>query len=281
MNPPGGPPWQDDPTAQDREAGRQQWLLQVLRGAAAEPAAADWLAGTADRQQLGLQAYQANAAATATRALAAAYPTVQQLLGAEAFSALAQSHWRGQPPVHGDLATWGADLPAAIASLPALAGEPYLADVARLDWAWHAALQAADDDTPVAGLDLLGSADPEALWLRLRAGHAVLVSTHPVHTLWTAHRSTAADRFAAARTALVAGRGEAVRVARQGQRVGVDAIDTGTAGFEQDLLRGRPLAAALSAAAPDFGFEPWLIDSLQRGALAAVLQQPPDSTSPQ
>lgn len=281
MNPPRRAMPQPAAPAHDREVLRQQWLLQVLSGAVADPATAGWLAGPVGRQQAGLQVYRANAAATAARALAAAYPTVQQLLGPEAFAALAWRHWHDQPPVRGDLAAWGAGLPGAIAALPALAGEPYLADVARLDRARHQAQQAADDDAPVADLGLLGSADPEALWLRLRAGHAVLASAHPVHTLWSAHRSSADDRFATARAALAAGRGEAVRVARQGLRVVVDPIDAATAAFEADLLRGCPLGAALSAAGPAFGFEPWLIDSLQRGAVSAVLQQAPEPGAPQ
>jgi len=255
----------------DQEVRRQQWLLQALRGEA-DPAG--WLAGPADRHQRGLRVYQAHAAATAARALAAAYPTVQQLLGEASFAALAQVHWHAEPPTRGDLAAWGQGLPDCIATDPALAGEPYLADVARLDWAVHQARQAADDDAPVAGLPWLGQADAPDLGLRLRAGHAVLQSAHPVHTLWAAHRSTAADRFAPARQALADRRAEAVRVARQGLAVVVTAIDPATAAFEQHLLHGGRLGDALSAADPVFDFERWLIDSLQRGALAAVLHLP-------
>lgn len=268
------------PPGADREARRQQWLLRALRGEHGAHSPGAWLAGTADLQQLGLRAYQANAAATAGRALEAAYPTVQQLLGPEAFTALAQAHWHAQPPSCGDLAAWGKGLPGFIAAAPDLAGEPYLADVARLDWALHQAQQAADDDGPVADLPLLGTADAAGLRLRLRAGHAVLQSAHPVHTLWAAHRSNAHDRFAPARQALAARRAEAVRVARQGLAVVVVCIDPATASFEQDLLQGRTLGQALTAASQAFAFEPWLIDSLQRGTLAAVLQPPSPDPSP-
>ncbi len=264
-----------------RELARQQWLLRALRGASLPADAADWLGGPAAQQQLGLQAYQANAAASATRALASAYPTVQQLLGADAFDGLAQALWHADPPACGDLAVWGAALPGFIDSAAQLAAVPYLGDVARLDWALHQAQRAPDDEAPVTGLALLGSADPAALWLQLRAGHAVVVSAHPLHSLWAAHLGQAADRFDAARQALAAGRSEAVRVVRQGQQTVVCAIDQPTAAFEQDLLQGRPLDAALTAADPAFVLEHWLIDSLRRGALAAVLQQPPPRPPPQ
>lgn len=258
-----------------REAERQRWLLQALRSDAPPTDADAWLAGPAARRKAGLLAYQANAAATARRALAAAYPTVQQLLGEASFGALARALWQAAPPQRGDLAAWGDALPGFIAADGQLAGEPYLADLARLDWAVHLAGRAADDGAPVEGLALLGSGDPAQRWLRLRAGHAVLCSVHPVHTLWVAHRSAAADRFADARTALARCQAEAVRIGRDGWEVTAERIDSATAAFEADLLRGVALVVALDAAAPGFDVEAWLIDSLRRGALGAVLQQPP------
>lgn len=267
--PDGGP---GDPAL--HEARRQQWLLQVLRGEAGLHTAPGWLAGPPLQQQRGLRAYQANAAATATRALASAYPTVQQLVGDMAFAALAQALWQAQPPERGDLAAWGAGLPSFMADDAQLAAVPYLPDLARLDWALHAARQAADDDGPVAGLALLGSGDPAQLRLRLRAGHAVLVSAHPVHTIWSAHRSDAQDRFQAARSALARGEGQCVRVRRQGLEVVAEPIDAAAAAFEAQLLRGATLDAAMTDAAPGFDVEAWLIDSLRQGRLAAVLSGP-------
>ncbi len=258
----------------DREHLRQQWLLRALRGDATPRDVAHWMGGPPAAQQHGLRAYQAHAAATAERALAGAFPTVQQMLGPDAFAALAQALWHAQPPAHGDLAAWGGALPAFIAAAAQLAGEPCLADVARLDWALHQAEHAADDAAPVAGLMLLGSADACGLRLLCRAGHAVLVSPHPVHTLWAAHRSTAGDRFDNARQALAQRQAESVRVERQGLAVVVTRIDQATALFECDLLQGRALADALSDAEPGFAFEPWLIDTLRRGALAAVQMVP-------
>lgn len=258
-----------------REAQRQQWLLRALHGDSTVTERATWLRGPAFLQQQGLRAYQANAAASAEHALAQAYPTVQQLLGHDAFAGLAQAHWHGYPPVCGDLAAWGEALPGFIGSAAQLAAEPYLADMARLDWALHQALRAADDDMPAAGLLLLGSADPEALCLRLRPGHAVLVSDHPLHTLWAAHQSQAPGRFDDARQALKDARAEAVRVERQSLLAVVTRIDLATAGFEQGLLQGQTLATALTAADAAFALEHWLIDTLRRGALGAVLLQPP------
>ncbi|MFN0182564.1 MAG: putative DNA-binding domain-containing protein [Aquabacterium sp.] len=256
-----------------REALRQQMLLRALLGDARPGVVEGWLRDTPARKRRGLQAYQANAGALAERALVAAYPTVQPLLGEASFAALARAFWQAQPPLLGDVATWGDGLPVFIVAAEQLASEPYLADVARLDWAVHQAEQAADDDNAADGLDRLSQADPATLRLRLRAGHAVLASVHPVHAIWQAHRSDEPDRFAAVRQAFAEQRAEAVRVRRDGFKVAVDAISVHDAAFEAAVLQGRTLGEALALtaeAAGEFDFEIWFIDTLRRHGLAAA-----------
>ncbi len=254
-----------------REALRQQMLLRALLGDARPGVVEGWLRDSPARRRRGLQAYRANAGALAERALAAAFPTVAQLLGDESFAAFARAHWQAEPPRQGDVATWGDTLPGFIAASAQLAGEPYLADVARLDWAVHLAERALDDEQPAAGLPLLTTQDPDAVQLRLRAGHAVLGSAHPVQAIWQAHRSEAPDRFEPVRQAFSEQRADAVRVRRLGLRVRVDRIDPATARFEQALLQPHTLRSALTTAGPAFDIEAWLIDTLQRDGLAAVL----------
>ena len=177
------------------EAERQSRLLALLRRDPAATATATatgvGLAGSQAQRARGLAAYRANAAATAPRALAAAYPTLAQWLGTEAFAAMARGHWLTHPPERGDLACWGDQLPEAMAQDPPLAGEPGLIDMAQLDWAVHRAGVAADDDQPPQGLMLLGQADPEYLVLRLRAGAAVISSPYPIVEIWRAHHDLA------------------------------------------------------------------------------------------
>jgi hypothetical protein len=254
-----------------REGLRQRLLLRAL-GRDGGPAAVEgWLRGPPARRRRGLQAYRANAAALAERALAAAYPTVAELVGAETFALMARRHWQQQPPADGDIARWGAALPDAVAADPQLAAEAYLADVARLDWALHRAATAADDVAPPEGVMRLGSEPPSALCLCLRAGWAVLASAHPLHAIWAAHQRQGEHRFAAVRRAFAEGRAEAVRVRRHGLRARAERIEPPVARFEQALLDRQTLAAALAAAAPGFDFEAWLIDTLRRDGLSAVV----------
>ncbi|MBA4175071.1 MAG: hypothetical protein C0505_00690 [Leptothrix sp. (in: Bacteria)] len=137
----------------DRETLRQQMLLRALLGDARPACVGGWLrapgpAGGPDPAR-GLAAYRANAGALAERALAAAYPTLQQLLGADSLAGLARHFWHRHPPQAGDIARGGADLADFIAAAPALADEPYLADLARLEWAVHCAATAADAGPPL------------------------------------------------------------------------------------------------------------------------------------
>jgi hypothetical protein len=254
-----------------RETLRQRQLLRTLWRRDAQPALEPRLREAGDRALQGIAAYHGNAAAIAQRSLAAAYPTVQQLLGDESFAQLAQALWRHAPPQRGDLACWGDALPNWIEGDAQLAAEPYLADVARVDWAVHTVEHAADVEPVPIGLALLGSSDPAQLRLRLRPGLTLLASRWPVVTIWQAHRRSDADRFAPVRAALAAGSAEHALIARSGWRAQVEALVAGDAAFTAALLRAAPLGQALDDAVDDaFSFERWLQRALAHQWLQAV-----------
>jgi hypothetical protein len=255
--------------ALQKEALRQQMLLRALWADARPGVVAGWLRDAPARTTRALQAYRAHAGALAERALTAAFPTVAQLVGEESFAALARALWSAQPPQRGDIGCWGEALPEFIAAAPQLAEEPYLADVARLDWAVHRAEQAAARST-ASGLELLAEADPSTLRLRLAGGVAPLRSAHPVVSIWHAHRSLAEDRFAPVREAFATGRGENALVWRDGFKAAVSAVPEADACFMQSLIDGRSLALALDLAGPEFAFDRWLLRALQQGWLQAV-----------
>lgn len=250
------------------EGARQQQLLQAL-----------WRGDEAGLAGPGLQAYRANAGAAAERALAAACPTVQQLVGDEAFAAIARRLWQQHPPLRGDLAQWGGALPAFLAADAALQDEPCLADVARVDLAVHRAEMAADAALDPASLARLGEHEPEALWLRLAPGAALTVSIYPVAQIWQAHRRDGDDRFDAVRAAFAAGIGDVAFVWRHGWRGDVARLDAAETPFMQALLRGLSLGAALDAAA-DLDFNTWLQRALQLQWLADVALSPPTLETP-
>lgn len=276
-----------------REAQRQQGLLAALHGAAAVEGA-HGRAGSVSAPSTalspglglsglrpgpndlaeGLSAYRANARAIAARALEAAFPVLHQLIGAEDFAAMAWALWREQPPRRGDLAWFGEELPAWLQAGMDRLDEPYLPDVARLEWAVHRAQFAQDHEGPPQGLHRLAEDDPGTLAARFVPGTALVVSAHPVASIWLAHqpeREAEGDaRFAEVRAAFEDRRGEAALAWRSGWRVRVTPLPPPLAGFTRDLLAGESLGTALAAADADFSFEAWLVRALSEGWLAGL-----------
>lgn len=217
----------------------------------------------------GLAAYRSHAAAQATRTLGAAYPVLAHLLGDENFDALARKLWSERPPQRGDLSLWGGALAQLIEQLPDLAAaEPYLADVARTEWALHEAATAADADPEPQSFALLASVDPEELALVLAPGTLCLASRWPVVTLIEAHAIDPPELERAARC-LAAGLGETALVWRQAYRPLLRIAQPGEAAFVTALLDGRSLHQALAHAA-DFDFQAWLAPAVHEGLLLGV-----------
>jgi len=254
-----------------REALRQQMLLRALwRDGNATPLRG-WLRQPDDA---GLAAYRGNAGAVAERALASAFPTIAALVGEPSFGALARDFWRRHPPLRGDLAQWGATLPAFIADNPQLAEEPYLADSARLDWLVHQAGLAADAPGAPPAVERLTGDDAGALRLVLAPGSVLLDSAWPVAAIWQAHQAACGDddddRFAPVREAFARDQQDRAFVVREGFAVHVHALGDADALFTSALLAGQPLDAALDAAGPAFAFDQWLVRALGARWLVAI-----------
>jgi len=259
-------------TAIEREQMRQRLLLRTLWRQAGAQALNGWLRplNTALPAQRGVSAYRANAGATIERALASSFPTVCALVGEESFGGLARAYWHAHPPLRGDLALAGEQLPEFIAASASLADVPYLSEVARLDAAIEAAERASDAPWQADTLVLLGSHEPERLRIALLPGTAVLSSPYPIVTIREAHAANGDDPFAAAREALAAGRGEHALVWREGYRARLLALGEAEAQWMRTLLRGDTLAQAFAQASDDFDFERWLVAALEHGWLARV-----------
>ncbi len=257
------------------EALRQQWLLAALRRPDPDHDGALWLSDAPARRVRGLSAYQSNAGAVAERALASAYPVVVQMLGEEAFAHLARALWQADPPQRGDLGHFGAGLAAFVSASDQLADEPYMADLARLEWAVHRAAFASDTTDAVNGLELLATHDPAQLGLVFRPGTAVVMSTHPIVSIWAAHQWPEGDErqqaFVELRALMAQGRGEAALVCRRGWRVEAAALPAGQAHLTAALLASRSIADALDESGADLEFEPWLVNAVRAGWLSEVV----------
>lgn len=213
----------------------------------------------------GLKVYQANGHALAGSALRAVYPVVAQLLGDESFDALARALWHAQPPLRGDAAQWGGTLADWVQNSDQLAAEPYLADVATLEWALHRATSAADGAMNSASFALLTEHDPGHLLLLLSTGCTTLRSDWPVVSIVNAHLHHTPS-FVQAGQLLQAGAREDAVVWRSGLQALVRVAQPGEAALVAALLAGHTLGDALHQA-PDLDIAAWLPMVVQTGLL--------------
>ena len=217
----------------------------------------------------GLTAYRANAQANAQRALAAAYPVLAQLVGEDNFAFLARDFWHQHPPQRGDLAHWGDALAVFVDAASQLQHLPYLADVARIEWALHVRASAQDADQDLASFALLSEQAPEHVRLQFSPGTCVLPSSYPAAAICLSHRGE--GRLEGAAALLQAGIAQTALVWRCGFVPCLQALAEADIGFVHASLQGASLARALDAAHADFDFSAWLTAGVQSGLVLGVL----------
>lgn len=252
-------------------ADQQQALLEALLAWPVDDAMQKIAVYAIDPRARGLKAYQANGHALAERALRAAYPVVAQLVGEESFADLARALWHARPPVRGDIACWGDALGAFVQTSVQLHDEPYLADVARAEWALHQCAGAPDQSSDLTTLALLTTHDPARLRLVLAPGCTVVRSAWPIASILCAHLE-ASPSLEEAGAQLRVGVAQDAVVWRAGLRPRVRPAMAGEAGVLQALLAGDSLAQALET--PDgtnpLDFGQWLPLAVQSGLVLAV-----------
>ena len=254
-------------------AHQQQTLLDTLFSSPA-PNTIELIAACAGATAArGLKAYQTNAHLLAERALQATFPVLIQLIGVDNLPGLARAFWHAHPPQRGDLAQWGAELPAFIQASEQLATEPYLADVAAVEWALHRCASAPDQPADRTSFGLLMQHDPLELQLQLAPGCAVFTSAWPVASILGAHLSQTPS-FDDVRDRFRADRGESTLVWRETYRPRVREAIGGEAALVSHLLQGGVLGDALEAA-PDLDFNAWLPMAVQTQLLLGASVRSP------
>jgi hypothetical protein len=122
-----------------------------------------------------------------TRALRLAFPAVERPVGGEFFAGAADAFIREYLPRVAYLDLYGGGFPDFLSRFPPAISLPYLADVARLDWAVNRALH-APDDTPLDLSQLAALAPDDQDRVRFRAHSSVgsLRSDFAVNDIWRA-----------------------------------------------------------------------------------------------
>lgn len=165
---------------------QQRFAAAVVGGDAAE--LDGLLAGDPAQAAARTAVYRNNHHLGLREALAAIYPVVARLLGNECFELLARDYVSTYAKPSGNVLDYGQHFADLVDATEALAGLPYLADVARLEWLRHEVGRAADSD-PVRSLSLAGLAaldDAALARLRLQRVPAARLyrSRFPVLQIW-------------------------------------------------------------------------------------------------
>ena len=191
-----------------------------------------------------LRVYRHHVAHSLVGALGATFSTVKALVGDDFFRGLAQAYVARELPTQPVLAEYGAGFPEFLASSAAGRDLPYLADMARLDWALNAAFHSP------AGLRLAAAAlagiEPERLLsvsLALPEGAALVRSDFPIDRIWHASQPEAAVD----RVDLGAG-GAALLVLRRADDAAFIVLDPGEAAFVAAVADGVTLEQAAECA---------------------------------
>jgi hypothetical protein len=181
-------------------------------------------------------------------ALRASFPVVRRLVGEPFFNAAVDAFVQAHPSVSGDLNVYGDAFGEFLGSYPHAADLPYLADVARLEWAVDEAQRAADRvSAPDDVLAALAATPPERLpptRLRLDPSCRLVASDFPILRIWQANQpghenDDLVSLDEGADTLLVRRGADGVAVAR---------TCAGEHAFLAALATGAPFGAALDAA---------------------------------
>lgn len=248
------------------QAAQQDQLLTAIIGQTADN----------DFEAEGLEIYQRNLIANASRALAISYPTVEQLLGEEDFTVATRFFIAQEPPVIGDWGVWGAGFPAWIKQQEALSDYPYLADCAQLDWYQHCCERAENSAPAPETLAYLSEFSADSVVLQLSPACQVVESSYPVVDIWSAHRPSATAEdvdtyLSAARQKLAQGVGQNALIWRE-QWVGqIIELNTVEARWWQALIAGCTFAEAIQRVEEDdFPLSDWLLNAVQRQWILGV-----------
>ena len=169
--------------------------------------------------------YRNNVMASLIDAMGANFPAIKRLVGDDFFASLAREFIIGNPPEQPMLFLYGNRFAEFLEQFPPVESFPYLADVARVEFAWLQSYHAADVD--VLDAADLGSVPPEEVG---KAKFKLHPATWIFRSIWPA--ATLMDR----------------------NREGLDCSDIDL-GIGEDILITRPVLDVQTRILPSGGYE--------------------------
>jgi hypothetical protein len=136
-------------------------------------------AGTSQKR---LDIYKNNVLSNLINALKNAYPALLTELGENDFTSLAQQYVVYNKPVSGNLDEYGSDMFRLLFSFNE---QPWLSDLARLEWACHEAFFSSDPNhVNTEELTKIPADAYEQLMFKLHSATKLLQSDYPIYQIW-------------------------------------------------------------------------------------------------
>jgi hypothetical protein len=202
----------------------------------------DWIVEDGISVEGRLDVYRHHVLTSLTNVLASTFPVIVRLVDRRFFDYVADRFVRSHPPAGPCLFEYGADFPTFLATVPACAHLEYLPDVARLEWAMHAALWAPEARR--FDPDVLATDHVHILTFHLDPSVTLLRSSWPVDQVWRANQP---DVDPDATVDLDTG-DALLEIGRHGDDVVFRRLLPGVFAFREALARGATLEAAVTAA---------------------------------
>ena len=120
-----------------------------------------------------------------TSALSQIYPVCNKLVGDDFFEFMASQFIYRSESLSPDLGDYGEHFADFISHFKPATELVYLADVARLEWAWHQAFHAEDNDAlNIEELSQLDAEQQTRLIFKLPPGNSLIHSDFPINKIW-------------------------------------------------------------------------------------------------
>lgn len=212
--------------------------------------------------------YRNNFQTSLVDALAAIYPVVEQLVGREFFEFMADRYIRTYPSSSGNLHNLGHALPRFLGRFQAVSKLPYLAHVARLEWAYHTVFHAvAQSPFEPNALERIVAEDYPKLRFSFGTACRMVHSTFPIFRIWKLNQ----EGYGGDKKVNLDEGPEAVVIVRPEMGVELWRLEPAEKVFLQTLESGAILGDALEASlriASDFDLQSALVRYLSSGVLA-------------
>jgi hypothetical protein len=218
-------------------------MRSIIDGDDAEAADLIVPKGIDPRRRLAI--YSNNSRVVLVDTLMRTFPVVLRLVGGDYFRQCAHAYQRRYPSRSGDLQHVGAHFARYLEELHAGSSYAYLADVARLEWAYQECLIAADHPPlDVAALAHLPPARCGELRIKIHPSLRLISSQYPILRIWQQNRS---ECDSSASIDLASG-AERLALVREQQEIIALHLSAGELAFLQASQMSSTLDQAIAAA---------------------------------